>query len=326
MLNLRTQAWAADSALTPVNIVNASGNATMEFQSFIEQLGYLRNYALAPKFSNVGDGPKQLAALLSGDSDIAVFASLAPILPAIEKGAKIRVVAGCHLLTEQGIVTKNPSIKSMKDLVGKTVGTGAPGSLLHQEVVALAQKAGVDYTKITYANVGSSADVFRAVVQGTIDAGPVQTDNIAQAAKYGAHSLTDGNMWTEAPLYTPQGSMATLDAIQNKRDLLVKTLAAYAKTYRYVQDDPKSKDDFIKARVDALGEKNKDDAVAGGIAEWNFYQQYKPFAGDLLISKERFDYMQKINLELGIQQRMMAFEEIADMSLAEEALKLVNKG
>jgi len=307
-----------NAAIRHVNIVNTASNNTYALQELLNQRGYLREFGLEAKTLNVADGSKLIGALLSGSSDICLLSGFGQVLSAIEKGGQLKILAGAGLLDEHAIYSAKPDIRSMKDLEGKTVATGSPGALLHQLVVALLHKKGVDIKKVTFVNVGSSADVFRAVVAKTVDAGPALYDVYDQQDKYGVHSLSDGNLWDELPEFTYQGSFVSARAIAQKRDILVRTLAAYCKLYRFVQQ-PDSKDAFIHARMTAL--KNND--TREGESVWNFIQAHKPYAVDLVLSSERILYMQNLNLELGVQNKLLAFDQVADMSLAQDALKLV---
>ena len=44
---------------------------------------------------------------------------------------------------------------------------------------------------------------------------------------------------------------------------------------------------------------------------------------DLVLSEARIDYMQRLNMAVGVQDRLLPFAEVADMSLARDALKLL---
>jgi hypothetical protein len=59
--------------------------------------------------------------------------------------------------------------------------------------------------------------------------------------------------------------------------------------------------------------------AAGGLN----HQRFKPFASDLMLSPERVRYMQQINLDFHIQNEMLPFERVVDMSLAQDAQKLL---
>jgi ABC-type nitrate/sulfonate/bicarbonate transport system substrate-binding protein len=290
-------------------------------EAFIKQQGFLEQMGLDPTTINVGDGSKLMGGLLSGSADICVLSGISQVFPAIEHGGTFKIVAGACLLPDSVILTKKPEIKTLKDLEGKTVGTGSVGALLHQLVVALCQKKGVDWTKITFVNIGSSADVFRAVTAGTVDAGPGQFDVYSQQAKYGIHSLPDTEMWAQLPEYTYQGTFVTEDGIAKRRDVIVRVLAAYAKLYRFLQS-PNSKEAFVKAREEALNTSN-DEARKESEDTWDFFQKYKPYANDLTMTPDRIEFMQKLNVTLGTQKTVLPFEKVTDMSLAADALKMI---
>lgn len=163
--------------------------------------------------------------LLSGETDMCALSGFGQVLPAIEKGAKLKVLAGGALLGLQAILTKNPAIKSVKDLEGRTVGTGSFGALLHQLVVALLRKKGVDEKKVTFVNVGSSTDVFRAIAAGTVDAGPCEAWLSGRA---GTRAVEEARFFADLPEYTYQASYTSERAIARKRDAIVRTLAGFA--------------------------------------------------------------------------------------------------
>jgi len=159
------------AASIPVSIANASGNVSLTMQEMIKQQGYLQEMGLAGTITNVADGSKITGGLIGGDVDVSTMAGFGQVFPAIERGAKLKIIAGACLLPLLALYSSKPGIKTLKDLEGRTVGTGALGALLHQLVVALLQKNGVDIAKVSFVNVGASGDVFRAASMGTVDAG-----------------------------------------------------------------------------------------------------------------------------------------------------------
>jgi ABC-type nitrate/sulfonate/bicarbonate transport system substrate-binding protein len=316
-------AHAADgAALKPAHIMNTTGNATFILQKLLEQQGYLEQCGLDATTVNADGTTRLLGSILNGSQDISVLSGISPIFPAVEHGAKMKILAGADLLPVQTIYSKRPEIKEVKDLVGRNVGVGQLGSLAHQLVVALLLKRGIDPSKVTFASIGSSADMFRAVVAGSVDAAPGQIEVYKHQADYGVHSLSDANMWTEIPEHTYQGVFASEEAITNRRDVLVRVLAAYALLYRFIQG-PDSKDAFVKVTLAAITSENPERQRQQAIDEWEFYQTYKPFAIDLTLSEERIQYLQELNIKTGVQTRMLPFDQVADMSLAREALKLI---
>lgn len=308
---------AADNSGT-LNLVYLEGSVTPVFEQLMKAGNYLQKFGVTPNILNVTDGSRVIAALIGGSGDICGGSGFSGVFPAIEKGAKIKIVAGVMMRPQNTIFSRRPDIVSCKDLVGKTVGVGPLGALLHQLAVAALIKNGVDYTKVNFHNVGSVVDVFRAVVAGTVDAGLGTIDVFGQQEKYGVHALTDGVLWKELPDFTNQAMIATDQAIAEKRDLLVKVLAAHALMYRFIAS-PDSKEAWAKARAAGLHK----DEPAEAEGQWKFFNTPAMLATNLVIAPQQFEFAQQLNVRLGAQTKILSFEDTADMSLAQEALKLI---
>ena len=300
----------------PVTIVGTDGTLAATVQQLMKDRGYLEAIGLRPTFVDVADGPKVVSALISGDADICVASGFSQVLPLIEHGGKLKVLAGSETLLLYLMYSSRPDIKSVRDLEGRTVGVGPIGALLHSIVVALLRKSGVDPAKVRFINIGSSADVFRAVAAGAVDAGPYELDYEARAGAMGVHGLADGKFCDQLPEYTTQASYAAEPTIRAKRDVLVRTLAAYARLYRYISS-PQSRDAYVAARAAASG-KNE---PAEALAQWSFFQSHPAFATDLVLSEARVRYMQTLNVSLGVQKVLLPYAQVTDMSLARDALK-----
>lgn len=313
-VGMAQSALAADG----VNIVNTSGTSGMTLQALMRQKGYMTKMGVNANIVNVADASRLMGSLISGESDLSTSAGFAQVLPAIEKGGKLKIIAGAQVVPVHAVYSKKPEIKSVKDLVGRTVGTGAPGSLLHTLMVAVLRKYGVDETKVNFVNVGGNLDVFRAVAAGAVDAGPSEVDFFYKQAEYGVHSLVDGELWKELPNFTFQAAYASDKAIETKRDAIVKTLAAFALLYRFA-DSPDSLDDFAKARAEATGKDERSEAET----QWRFNRDNHSYSRDLILSDERINYMQELNKSLGVQKQILPISQVADMSLARDALKLI---
>lgn len=310
-------AYAAKSI--PITLVNAQGASNRVVQQVLNDKKYLEEFGLEPTLMGMSSGTKIMAALLGGSADATMMAGFGQIFPAIAKGAKMKVLGGGALPPSLSLYTGKPDVHSLKDLEGKTVGTGSVGALLYDLTVALLKKNGVDIHKVKFIDIGSSASTFRATIAGTVDAGLGETAFIPDASKYKVRLIPGGNMTTGLPKYTFQGAWATQQKIDEKRDAIVRALAAYAKVYRYVQT-PDAKDDFMKAWTTLFG-KSKSPL---GESQWNYVQKYKPYDVDLVLSKERLVYMQQLNVDFGMQKKVLPFSEVADMSLAKDAIKMLS--
>ena len=310
--------FAAEGKLLPVQVITSNSTLTHALLDLLESQGYLKELGVKQTFVHLNDNSKVVPALLSGEADLCILIGFSTAMPAVEKGVDLKVVGGAGLLAMDAVYTRVPEIKTVHDLEGRTVGTGAVGALTHQLMMALLEKYGVDTKKVKFRNIGSSSAIFRAVVAGTVDAGVGGINVYGEQKKYGVHVIKEGNLWTELPLYTFQGAYTSGEAIKAKRETLVRTLAAFAKMFRFVQG-PNSKDAFIKAYQKATG---KNDVKAAAY-QWEFIQKVRPYAVNLVLTSEQIDFMQKLNLELGVQKKKLTFDQIADMSLAHEAIKMI---
>jgi ABC-type nitrate/sulfonate/bicarbonate transport system substrate-binding protein len=319
-------AWAqAKTTLRPVKIASAQGNQVVTMQELVKAQGYLEELGIDPEILTVGDGTKLIGALMSGGSDVCIFAGFNQTLAAIEKGARMKIIAGASITGQQAVFSAKPDIRSVHDLKGRIIGVGALGAQLHQVMIALLKKKGVDLASVRFVNIGSSGDVFRAIVAKTVDAGPAQADVFNQLEKYKIHMLEGGAFTQDLPEYTWQASFAMDRVIAANRDLLVRVLAAYGKAYRFVQTDPSSKEAFIKARWKALGGggANFDAVAAEASGQWQYVQDNRPYALDLRISPERVEYMQRLNVDVGAQRKVLPYEQVTNMSLAADAVRLM---
>jgi ABC-type nitrate/sulfonate/bicarbonate transport system substrate-binding protein len=240
------------------------------------------------------------------------------VFPAIEHGADLKLISGATLLPAQAMFSAKSNVKTLKDLEGKNVGVGAIGALVHQLTVSLLRKYSVDVAKVRFVTIGSNTDIFKGVMAGTVDAGTGPASFVADAESYGVHAIENGNMSAELKEFTYQAGWTSARMIQNKRDVLVRVLAAYGKLFRFVQD-PSAKDAFLSARKAVFPNAQEREHLA----EWTYLQTYKPFASDLALSPERVQYMQQINIDFQIQKELLPYERVADMSLAEDARKLL---
>jgi ABC-type nitrate/sulfonate/bicarbonate transport system substrate-binding protein len=316
---VRIQTARSDAKRTPLTIANASGSMNLTMAELMRQEKLLESFDLEPNILTVADGTRILGGVVSGSVDLSTMSGFGQAFPAIERGARIKILGGGALLPILGLFSAQPNIKVLKDLEGKTVGTGSIGALIYQLTANLLEKYGVDVSKVRFANIGSSADIFRAVVAGTVDAGAGDVALIDNAAAHHVHLLDHGNMSIELKEYTFQGAWTSDQKIATMRDSLVRALAAYGKLYRFVQN-PDSKDAFFRARRSIFPNAPMSDHQA----LWNYIQTYKPFAVNIALEPERFHYMQMLNVGFKVQKEILPFERVADMSLAADAVKLLD--
>jgi ABC-type nitrate/sulfonate/bicarbonate transport system substrate-binding protein len=301
--------------LPHVEVINTGAGDSYTLQYLLSHGGYYARAGVDVNTTNVSDGVKLLAAIVNGSADLAVLCGIPQVFPAIANGAPIKLIAGSMLKPDYLLYTANPSIKTLKDLEGKSIGTGAVGALAYVATVAMLLSAGVNISKVTFVNIGSTADVFKAVAAHKVDAGPAQHEFARLAPRYGIRIIADSS--TITPKFVYQAAFASENAIKTKRDLLVRTLAAYGAAFRYV-DGPTSRDTYVKAYQAATG--GEADA---GLVKWQWFQKTHAYARNLELPRESVDYIQQLNVMINVQQSVLPFDSITDLSIARDAARMI---
>ena len=301
-----------------IGAVLTDGTSELVIQEIARTQGYFDQFRIEPKSLLVSNGSECVAALVSGAVEICVFSGFNQVTPAIGRGARLKILAGALTLSPLLMYSGRPDITKVEDLAGKTIGIGAMGAVLYQMTVLLLKKKGVSASSVQFRNVGGAADVLKAVAAGTLDAGLGDVDVFDQQRKFGVHALSDGMLWKEIPEYTNQASYASDDAIQNHREALVRLLAAFGKAYRFISG-PESRAAYISAWHEIAGKPDSAEAIT----QWNWIQKNQPYDLNLLLSDQQIDYVQQANVEFGAQTEILSVSDVADMSIARDALKLL---
>ena len=306
------------AGLYDIRIVDAGGPHELVNLELMKSQGFLERMGVNPQKTYVTNGAEAAKLVLAGACDVAMQVGFGPALSAIVRGEPLRVIAGANLLTVHALYSKDPGIRGLKDLAGRTVGVGPLGALTHQLIYAALLKHGVDPALVRFVPMGSSSTIFKALLAGEVEAGFGETDVFDNQANYGVHALEGGVLWKELPEFPNQASFASEDALRDKRDALVRTLAAHVLLYRCLQS-PDSWEAYAAAWTAALPAGAD---LEEARAQWRFYQDYHPYADDLLLPERQVRYMQELNVTMGLQDRVLPFEIVTDMSLAREALRM----
>lgn len=302
-----------------VHIVDAGGPHELVTVELMRRQGYVERFGLRLQRTYVKNGRDATQLLLAGQADAAIQVGFGPALAAIDGGAALRVIAAANLLTVHALYSKHPQIRRLADLQQRSVGVGAPGALTHQLLYAALLKQRIDPDTVRFVSIGNSATIFKALLAGEIEAGFGETDVFEQQSQYGVHALEDGVLWRELPEFPNQASFAPVLTMTKRRDALVRVLAAHALLYRCLQSP-----DSWPLYADAWSTALPHAGLAEAHTQWSFYQRYRPFAEDLALPTAPLYYLQELNVKMQLQRRVLPFDSVADLSLAREALALID--
>ncbi len=292
----------------------AAENSTL--QQLMLDRGFARSLSLDAQIVEGRSISAPMEALLGGEAEICMISGFVGILPAIEQGKELRLVGAAMLLPALAVYTRDDNIRRVRDLVGRTVGVGGMNGLLHVLMLALLRKQGIDAAQVRFVNAGSNAQVLDAVVAGKVDAGP--SGIAGMSGTNTARVLDDGRLWQELPEYTYQPAYASVRALREKPEALARCLAAYTQLYRYLSG-PRSRAAYLDARRRATGESSP----AEGAAVWGFIRKYQPYALQVGLTPQRIAWLQELNVAVGLQSKVLPFEQLVDLAPARGASRLL---
>lgn len=309
-----TQAPTAQT-LTKVKI----GVAANVFENAYTQIGiekgFYREEGLDVEYVELADGGTILKALLAGELTHAE-AGVGAFLNSIAGGAPIRLVGVVRPKLNFVLYTQN-DINSPQDLVGRSIGTAAPGSFLHQIATAWLRTEGIDESQVTFVNIGSSPAVFQAVLVGKVDAGPSSVDFIPTMRESGANIKTLINFWEVLPDYLRTGVAANERDMRDRPEVLTGLLTGMAKSTRYGIEHG---DEIVKFAVERYDKKPED--VQFG---HDFDVANRIIAPDLDFTEQQVTYMQQLNVEAGDQAEILPFDKVATLEFQQRVIEKLGK-
>jgi NitT/TauT family transport system substrate-binding protein len=315
------------SATVPVRVASNQGIENAALQQMLADLGLVRQFGLDLSMveSRSISGPTE--ALLAGEADVCMISGFVGVLPAIEQGKELRLIGAAMERPALALYAGAPGIERVADLAGRTVGIGGEKGLLHILTLALLARKKVDAAGIRFVNCGSNAQVFQAVASGKVDAG---LSGIAGMSALGAGKVRvvrDGLLWNELPDYTYQPAYASVRALRDRPDAVARCLAAYTRLYATLQSG-RSEAAYLAARRRAastlgLGGKAGGGADGEGAEIWRFVNRVRPYAVRPGLTPAQVATLQRLNVAVGLQTRVLPYEAVADPRPAMEARRLL---
>ncbi|AJY45466.1 ABC transporter substrate-binding protein [Martelella endophytica] len=191
-------------------------------------------------------------ALIAGSLDIATVGP-ADLPIALSQGSDSVVgIMGVGSSAKYPIVRNGVELSSWEDLEGKKIGI-APGSAVWFQFAATLIEAGVPYDSFESVNIqGGGAAFDQALQRGDVDAiitwEPFESIPVLEG--YG-HFATDLDYSKSESVGAELGMMvASKDALETKRDAVVRFVWAYLKAQQELSDDPEA---FAEAYAELTG-------------------------------------------------------------------------
>ena len=182
-----TRLFAADK----VNMIYTARVMSQAYPWFAQEAGLFKKYDLEVPLVFVTPGAPAVAAILSGDSEIAVIGAAGITRPFVQGNKDPVIVGGIKSLLTHSIIAK-PEIKSPEQLKGKRIGVSRIGSNPHYFAVQALRHYGIDSREVSYIQAGGAPETLAALVAQGIDAAVLTVPTDAQALKLGYHYVIYG--------------------------------------------------------------------------------------------------------------------------------------
>jgi NitT/TauT family transport system substrate-binding protein len=180
-------AWAADKLLT----LYTARVMSQAYPWIAQEAGLYKKYDLEIPLVFVTPGPPAVAAILSGDSEVAVIGAASITRPVVAGNKEPVFIGGIKSLLTHSIIAK-PDIQRPEQLKGKRIGVSRIGSNPHYFAVQALRHFNIDQREVSFIQAGGAPETLAALIAQGIDAAVLTVPTDAQALKLGYHYVVYG--------------------------------------------------------------------------------------------------------------------------------------
>lgn len=178
-------------ALDKINMIYTARVMSQSYPWFAQEAGLFKKYDLDVPLVFVTPGAPAVAAILSGDSEVAVIGAAGITRPFVQGNKDPVIIGGIKSLLTHSIIAK-PDVKRPEQLKGKRIGVSRIGSNPHYFAVQALRHYGIDSREVSYIQAGGAPETLAALVAQGIDAAVLTVPTDAQALKLGYHYVIYG--------------------------------------------------------------------------------------------------------------------------------------
>ncbi|HVO94861.1 MAG TPA: ABC transporter substrate-binding protein [Terriglobales bacterium] len=179
------------SATDKINLIYTARVMSQAYPWIAEEAGLFKKYDLDVPVVFVTPGAPSVAAILSGDSEVAVIGAASITRPVVQGNKDPVLIGGIKSLLTHSIIAK-PDIKTPEQLKGKRIGVSRIGSNPHYFAVQALRHFNIDSREVSYIQAGGAPETLAALVAQGIDAAVLTVPTDAQALKLGYHYVVYG--------------------------------------------------------------------------------------------------------------------------------------
>ncbi|MEQ8154093.1 MAG: ABC transporter substrate-binding protein [Clostridiaceae bacterium] len=261
----KQEAAASGKELVTIRLANLAVGLSSAYHQLGVEKGIFKKYGIDLQVVNFPKGGAEATAgVASGQVDMGSYGT--PILTGISKGLPIKIVASPAVKGNPFILVGTNDIKSVADLKGKTVATGALGGGNHQSFLKILEANGLKEGDVKVVATGGT-DAFMILKSGKVAAVMTGEPTVSQIeADNSGHVLAKAE--DVYGKYQHSFIFATDDFIKKHPESVSNFLKASRESYEY----SKNNFDELVAKgktLTGLDEKVIREYYKNDIAEWD---------------------------------------------------------
>jgi NitT/TauT family transport system substrate-binding protein len=256
-----------------------------------DEQGFFEDEQLTIEPQVMQGGAEVTAAVVSGDVNMG-FAATEPLIVAKSKGVPVEIVSQGNqaAATEEdawdGLMVKDASIETAKDLEGRTIAVNALKSMPELCARSMLEREGADVSKVDFVEV-PFPEMTAALDAGRVDAATAVEPFVSQAKAGGARSLGSYLTGLE-PKLTVGTYFGATEYIEANSDVVERFARAMNRSLEYTQAHP----DEARRAIAGYTEIPADVAKVMKLSFWST-DLNRPTIELIADEAERFDFVEE---------------------------------
>jgi NitT/TauT family transport system substrate-binding protein len=272
---------------------------------------FAKKHGIKLEISQFKDDQLALKALISGEID-SYEGGPQGVFAADARGADVRII-GCHWVVVPHGIYANVSIKSVKDLKGKSIAVSSPNTMPDLLARAALEANGVPVSSVKLAAVGGDRDRYQALIGGVVQAAVVSNEYQPIAPK-DVHLLLAGR--DALPKFLRVCIASTASKLKARGDDAVKFLATEMDALNYALTH---KAETVALTKEITHAKPGDPRAAFVYDDAVAHHEVDP---TLPLPKDKLDWVQGQLVKAGKLKAPLPIDSVIAPEYREKALKL----
>jgi NitT/TauT family transport system substrate-binding protein len=224
----------------------SSNSLSQSLPWIARELGLFRKYNVDPDIVYIPSSAIAVAALLSGEVDVAMAGGVGFIRAFVQGASDLVLVGGSKNFLTFSIVGR-PGVNKPEDLKGKKLGVTRLGSNSHYFVVQVLRRFGLDASRdVTLIQTGGETDVITALLSGSVDAATAVPPLDLKAIGHGFHYIYVA-YGPELGVPYPAADIVTRRSVIAKRpEIIGDFMRALAEASKVLHTDRESADKVLR--------------------------------------------------------------------------------